>query len=68
MTAKEALRQIIDTLSEEAAEDLLDYLNMRADPDTLTDDEITELKAAEAEIACGDYLTLEEIQRRVNPQ
>src|SRR5215475_11689391 len=36
MTAKETLHQIVDALSDEEAEELLDFLNLRADPDTLT--------------------------------
>jgi hypothetical protein len=64
MTVKEELHQIIDVLSDEEAEELLDYLNLRADPDTLAPDEIERMKAADAEIARGEYVTLDEIRRR----
>lgn len=63
MTAKERLRQVVEGLSEEEAEDLLDYLNLLADPNTLDADELAAVEAAEAEIARGEYVTLEEIQR-----
>ncbi len=66
MTVKEMLHQIVDTLSEEEAEELLDFLNMRADPDTLTDEDLARVEAAEAEIARGEYVTLEDIRRRLD--
>ncbi|MGI8551576.1 MAG: hypothetical protein ACR2PL_12455 [Dehalococcoidia bacterium] len=68
MTTKETLHQIVEGLSEKDAEDLLDYLNMRADPDTLTAGEIDAVEAAEAEIARGEYITLNEIQHRLRTQ
>lgn len=65
MTVKEELHQIIDVLSDEEAEELLDYLNLRADPDTLTPEELARVKAADAEIARGEYVTLDDIQLRL---
>jgi len=65
MTVKDELHQIIDVLSDEEAEELLDYLNLRADPDTLTPEELARVQAADAEIARGEYVTLEEILRRL---
>ncbi len=65
MTVKDELHQIIDVLSDEEAEELLDYLNMRADPDTLTPEELARVEAADAEIARGEYVTLDEILRRL---
>ena len=63
-SVKETIHQIVDTLSAEEAEDLLDYLNLRADPDTLTDEELRRVAEGRAEIARGEYVTLEQIQRR----
>ncbi|HLZ69169.1 MAG TPA: hypothetical protein VKV26_04585 [Dehalococcoidia bacterium] len=60
---KEELHQIVDALSEEEAEELLDFLNLRADPDTLTPDELARVEAAEQAAAAGDYVTLEEWRR-----
>lgn len=65
MTVKEELHQIIDGLTDEEAEELLDYLNLRADPDTLTPEELARVQAADAEIARGEYVTLEEILDRL---
>lgn len=61
---KDSLRAIIERLSEEEAEDLLDYLNLRADPDRLTQEEIARVEVGRAEIARGEYVTLEELQQR----
>lgn len=66
-SAKDAIYRIVDALSEEEAEDLLDYLNMRADPDVLEEAERERMDAARAEIARGEFATLEEIRRRLSP-
>jgi len=47
MTVKEALHQIVESLSDEDARELLDNLNMRADPDELAPEEFAELTAIE---------------------
>ena len=60
---KDELHQIIDVLTDEEAEELLDYLNMRADPDTLTPEELARVQRAEKAAAEGDYVTLEEWRR-----
>lgn len=64
LSAKDTIHQIVDRLSEEEAEDLLDYLNLRAEPDTLTDDELMRVAEGRAEIGRGEYVTLDEIRRR----
>lgn len=64
MTAKETLHQIVDKLSEDEATELIDYLNMRADPDALTEEEIARVRAAEAEAARGEYTTFADWRRR----
>lgn len=63
-SVKDSIYSIVEGLSEEEAEDLLDYLNMRADPDSLTEEELARVASGRAEIANGEYVTLEEIQRR----
>ncbi len=55
MTTKETLRRIIEKLSEEEAQDLLDYLNLQADPDTLSEAELKAVREGQAAIARGDY-------------
>lgn len=64
MTAKESLRQLIDEMSDEEAEELLDYLNLLADPDSLTEDELAKVLEAEAAIARGEFLTLKELRAK----
>jgi hypothetical protein len=64
MTAKQALRDRIDAMSEDEAEDLLDFLNLQDEPDTLTDEELARVLAAEAEIKAGKYITLEELKAK----
>ena len=60
MTAKQALREIVETLTEEEAEQLLDYLNMLADPDELTAEEQERVRLSREAAARGDVITLEE--------
>lgn len=61
MTVKEAIHQLVDALSDEEAEALLDYLNMLADPDELTEEELAEVQLADEEFARGEYITREEL-------
>ena len=62
MTAKEALLGIVSELTEEEAEDLLDLLNMDADPDELTEDELAAVQSSHAAVAVGDFVTLDELE------
>ena len=61
MTVKETLRRIIKGLSEEEAQDLLDYLNLQADPDGLSEGELKLAREGERAIAKGDSVTLEQL-------
>ncbi len=62
MTAKEALLGIVSELTEEEAEDLIDLLNMHADPDELTAEELAAVHRSHAAIARGEGVTLEELE------
>ncbi|MBE7520462.1 MAG: hypothetical protein HS107_14580 [Thermoflexaceae bacterium] len=64
MTAKQALRARIDEMTEEEAEELLDFLNLQDEPGTLSEDELARVLAAEAEIEAGQYVTLEEVKAK----
>ncbi|HEY5477775.1 MAG TPA: hypothetical protein VIK11_13810 [Tepidiformaceae bacterium] len=64
MTAKESLRQLIDEMSDEEAQELLAYLNLLADPDVLTESELAKVVEAEAAIERGEFLTLTEVRAR----
>lgn len=65
MTVKEAIHQLVDALSDEEAEALLDYLNMLADPDELTEEELVRVRQAKAEMDRGEYVTLEELRQEL---
>ncbi len=56
MTARAALHQIVDSLSDEEAQDLLDLLNLRADPAELTAEELAEVQAIEGAMKQGDEI------------
>jgi len=64
MTAKQALRERIDAMSEEEAEDLLDFLNLQDEPDTLTDEELERTRRIREEMARGEYITIEELKAK----
>jgi hypothetical protein len=64
LTAKQKMRKIVDAMSEEEAERLLDYLNLLADPDELTEEELREVEEADARIDAGQYVTLAELREK----
>lgn len=61
---REALHHLIDTMSDDDAQRLLDYLNMKADPDYLTPEEEAEVEESLREIERGEFLTLEELRKK----
>ncbi len=66
MTVKDEMRTLIDALPEEAADDALDYLRwLASDIDTLTEDELAEVRLGEAEIARGETVSLNELRRQL---
>ena len=65
MTVKEAIHYLVDSLTDDEAAVLLDYLNMRADPDTLTEQEMSRVREARAELERGDYVTVEELRKEL---
>ncbi len=65
MTVKEAIHHLVDNLTDEEAAALLDYLNMRADPDALTEEEMSRVRQARAELERGDYVTIEELRKEL---
>ncbi len=62
MTAKQALRAIVDAMSEDEAAELLGYPNMLSDPDELTEAELERLAKVREEMARGEYVTLEKLE------
>ena len=68
MTTKDELLHLVDELNEDAVGELLDYAHwLAADEDEpLTDEERARVEAGKAEIARGDYVTLEELRRKLS--
>ncbi len=67
MTAKQALLERIESLSEDEAEELLHRLDWEATEfEVLTDEELKEVLEGEAEIARGESSSLEDVIRRLN--
>ncbi len=64
-STKDELHQLIDQMSMDEAQQLLDYLNMKADPDELTPEEEAEVAESLAEIERGEFDTLDEFRRKV---
>src|SRR5258708_2065306 len=66
MTTKADLHNLVDELDEDAVGELLDYAHWLSQPeDTLTDEEQVRVDVGKAEIARGDYVTLEELRRKL---
>ncbi len=64
MTAKEALRERIESFSEEEAADLLDRLEWESTEEvTPTAEEIKELLAGKAEFDAGEFVNGEDLLR-----
>lgn len=64
MALSQLLFELVDGLTPGEVEDLVDYLNMRADPGTLTQEELADVRKAEAQMARGEYVTLEELRAK----
>ena len=60
MTTKDDLHRIIDRLTEEEADQLLDSINLKADPDELTPEEAIDVARIRAE---ADYVPLKSLRR-----
>ena len=67
MTIKEELHRLVEVLEEEDASEALAYLSWLADKETemLTEEEQLRVEVGEAQIERGEYVTLEELQRRL---
>jgi hypothetical protein len=66
VTTKDELLHLVDQLDEGAVGELLDYAHWLSQPeDTLTDEERAMVEAGKAEIAAGDYVTLEELRHKL---
>jgi predicted transcriptional regulator len=63
-SAKQELHRLIDEMTKEQAEDLLDFINMQKEPDTLTPEEEAAFEAGKAEIERGEFITREELLKK----
>ena len=66
-TARDELLQLVRSLEEDSAEDVLDYVRwlLSEEDEPLTPEERTEIERAEAEIARGEYVTLDQAEREL---
>ncbi|HET7738330.1 MAG TPA: hypothetical protein VFK32_07135 [Tepidiformaceae bacterium] len=62
MTVREQLLDVIDKMSDDEIADLLDRILLQSDPDELDPDELEEIKRIDAEMAAGDYVTLDDFR------
>jgi len=60
MTVKDEIRRLVDEMADSEAQRYLDFLNMMADPDELTDEDIQDFREADADYVRGDYVSLDE--------
>jgi predicted transcriptional regulator len=63
---REELHRLIDQLPAWEAVDALDHVRyLLSDEDTLTEEEMEEVRQGEEEIARGEYVTLDDIKARL---
>ena len=62
MATKDDLHRIIDRLTEAEADQLLDWINLKADPDELTPEEAVDVARIRTE---ADYVPLESLRREL---
>ena len=64
MTVKEELHSLVDQLDADNAAEALDYLRwLVTDSETLSEEELAFVREGEAQIARGEYVTLDELKR-----
>jgi predicted transcriptional regulator len=63
MTVRENVHQLVDTLPEERLADVLDYLNLIEDDDTLTPEEEAAIEEGLEDVRQGRTITIEEYKR-----
>jgi hypothetical protein len=64
MTTKEELRELVSTLSDELAADLLEYARwLLEESETLTPKELARVRQGEEQLRRGEYVTLEALKR-----
>jgi hypothetical protein len=67
MTPKDELRQLVDTLSDEDAAELLEYAHwLQQEGVTLSDAEIAHVQHVEEQIRRGETVSWDELRRGLN--
>ena len=67
MTTKDELRQIVDTLSDEDAAELLEYAHwLQQEGETLSDAEIARVQHGEEQMRRGQSVSWDELRRTLN--
>ena len=66
-TAKEELRELVERLNDEDTAEALDYLRWLESPgETLSEEELAQVREGEADIARGEYATLADLTRSLH--
>jgi hypothetical protein len=66
MTTKDRLHRLVDELDDANADELLDYAQwLQHTTDTLTAEELAQVEQGKAELAAGEYVTLEGLRRKL---
>ncbi len=63
-SARDEIIKIVNGLNDEAVRRLLDFLNMRADPDRLSEDEMVVIHEADAAFGRGEYLSAADFKKK----
>ena len=64
MPAKEDLHELVDRLSDEEAQEALEYVRWLSEPtEVLSKEELDSFEEGEEQIASGDYVTLDQLRR-----
>ncbi|HEY5475583.1 MAG TPA: hypothetical protein VIK11_02605 [Tepidiformaceae bacterium] len=66
LRAKEQIVHLVEGLSEEDALDLLDFIRMRLEPESLTADELATVRQGMKEMKSGNYVTGEEFRKELD--
>ena len=65
VSVKQELHDLIETLSAEDAEAMLDYINMRLDPDELSEEDEAAVRKAMEELERGETMSAEQLKREL---
>jgi hypothetical protein len=67
ITTRDELHHLVDALNDAAADELLEYAHWLLEPtDTATPEELARIETGKAELARGEYVTLEELRRKLD--